>query len=262
MIYNSISVKNILARVYRTFRIDDSDWVYDAVEWAGEALEQIGHIGQYIRKPQVVNIENFNANLPCDLVTLDMVWGEHGRIPYGGSKIEFCNDDYHTGVSNNENQPYYQLEMDKIKCSFESGQVEITYQAYPVDESGFPLIPDVHEYKEAVVWRIISQMLLGGWVPKNSQLNFQYADQKFELFSIRASNRAKFPSPDRMETIRRFFTSIVPDYSQWADGMTGLEQPDQIYIDGHAGNNSGSISNLKKYSYPNQIDNTFGQNTN
>jgi hypothetical protein len=260
MIYNSISVKNILARVYRTFQLDSSDWVYDAIEWAGEAMEQIGHIGQYERKPAVLEIENFKANLPCDLVTLDLVWGDNGRIPYGGSKIEFCKDDYQTGVQNNENLPYYQLEMDKIKTSFESGSVYITYEAYPTDDDGFPMVPDMHEYKEAIAWRIISQMLIGGWTPKNPQLNFQYADQKFELFVVRASNRAKFPSPDRMETIRRFFTSLVPDYTQWSDGMTGLEQPDNIDIDGNTTGGGGSISSLKKYSYPNKLDNNFGQN--
>lgn len=263
MITKSISVKNIIARVYRTFQPQNADWIYDAIEWAGEALEHIGHIGQYERKPHIINVKNHTAVLPCDLVVLESVWYQGKRVPYGGSKIDFCDDKYTTNVDviNNVDFPYYQLELDHIKTSFESGELTIYYQAYKTDEDGFPLIPDEHEFKEAVTWRIVSQMLLQGWQPGNNQINFQIADQKYEQNVVRASNRAKFPTPDRMETIRRFWTQMVPDYTAWADGMVGLEQPDQIHIDGQDGN-SGSISNLKKYSYPNQIDNTFGQNTN
>lgn len=252
MIYQSISIKNILARAYRTFKLDGGDWIYDAVEFAGEAMEDIGHIEQFVRRACDLQVSSFKANLPTDLITLDMVWGEHGRIPYGGSKFELCHDDYLTGSAGNTS-PFYQVEMDKLKVSFESGTVTVTYQAYPVDEDGFPLIPDIHEYKEAIVWRIITQMLLGGYMPKVQGLNFQYADQKYELFRVRAANRAKFPSPDRMEMIRRFFTNPVTNYSEWwSKAMTGIENGAGVdFGDGSGSANQGY--NGDYYHYPNQL---------
>lgn len=253
MIHNLVSVQNILSRVYRTFKLEDPDWIYDAVEWAAEALEDIGHVNQLVRRTREVSINSFNADLPDDLVYLEMVTLDGERVSYSGREARY---------DTKQDDVTYQLEPGKLKIGIDCGTVTLTYRAFPVDEQGFPLVPDIYDVKEALSWRIMSRMMLGGYVPKAQGLNWQIADQKYELFRKAAENQIKMPSPDEMEMIRQFFHSLTPDYSHWKEKMEGLNDPDNIDVStgGTQQSYAGNYTNgMKKYSYPNQINKT-GQN--
>jgi len=73
MIYRNVSSKEILRKVMRDLRPGTTDWVLDAVEWIGEALEHIGASSQLCTKVCLLQIKDHRAKLPSDLFFLNQV---------------------------------------------------------------------------------------------------------------------------------------------------------------------------------------------
>lgn len=110
---------------------------------------------------------------------------------------------------NNHGLHYYNLKPGAIETTFDFGEVELIYTGATSDENGFPLIPDVYEFKEAIAWYIISRLLLGGY--EHPTINWQMADQKWERLRVAARNKLKMPSIDRMQALANMWTSPVFD---------------------------------------------------
>jgi hypothetical protein len=72
-IYKTISSQEILRKVMRDLAPQDSNWMYDAVEWIGEALEHIGASAQLESKTCILNVKNHKSSLPADLYYLEQV---------------------------------------------------------------------------------------------------------------------------------------------------------------------------------------------
>ena len=87
----------------------------------------------------------------------------------------------------------YYVENDKIKTSFTSGQVCLSYMAFPTDDDCYPLVPDDISYKEAMFWYIYKKMLLGGETPVNNGINYTFAEQQWKYYCTQARNAANYP---------------------------------------------------------------------
>ena len=73
MIYKQISSKAIIRKVMRDIKPTHSNWIDDAVEWIGEALEHIGANSQLTMKKVVLTIKEHKAILPTDLYYINQV---------------------------------------------------------------------------------------------------------------------------------------------------------------------------------------------
>jgi hypothetical protein len=67
MIYRYVSGKEILRKVFRDLRPSNADFMHDAIEWMGEALEHIGASAQLCKKTCVIPINDHKGKLPNDL---------------------------------------------------------------------------------------------------------------------------------------------------------------------------------------------------
>jgi hypothetical protein len=72
-IYKHVSSKEIVRKVFRDMKPNNADFVHDAIEWIGEALEHIGASPQLCRKQCVVDIKDHKACLPGDLYYINQV---------------------------------------------------------------------------------------------------------------------------------------------------------------------------------------------
>lgn len=77
MVYNTRSVKEVIAKVYRDLSLSEKSMpMSDMVEWAGEALDKIGAFQQYNIKvtgradAPLLEVSNYQARLPKDLFRL------------------------------------------------------------------------------------------------------------------------------------------------------------------------------------------------
>jgi hypothetical protein len=262
MVYNAVSAKSIIAKVYRDLNIEDPSFEYDAIEWMGEALDWIGAGVQLTDKEEFIIATNHTATLPSDLEALKGVWvvqnaplkdnWQTADFPYDLSKVEDMQkykiersdeqlhdgvgsaatdlqesnvydeyDDYQTvfqrlndiepdaNVSNyvgHNSAESYHLNGNQIKTTFDTGLLLVAYKGIPVDDEGYPLVPDDVAYKEALFWYITKKMILGGY---SSRVDYSTATQMWNKRCTQARNRANFPDMDEYEKFLQSWTKMV-----------------------------------------------------
>ena len=116
----------------------------------------------------------------------------------------------------------YYVENDKIKTSFTSGQVCLSYMAFPTDDDCYPLVPDDISYKEAMFWYIYKKMLLGGETPVNNGINYTFAEQQWKYYCTQARNAANYPDIDRYESFLNQWVRLIPNINRAMSGYENL----------------------------------------
>ena len=70
---NATSAKDIVRKIMRDLNPADGNWIYDAVEWIGEALEHIGAGAHVETKGCILDVKDFKGMLPPDLYYVNQV---------------------------------------------------------------------------------------------------------------------------------------------------------------------------------------------
>lgn len=121
-----------------------------------------------------------------------------------------------------KNKECYYIDTDKIKTSFTSGQVCLSYMAFPTDDDCYPLVPDDISYKEAMFWYIYKKMLLGGETPVNNGINYTFAEQQWKYYCTQARNAANYPDIDRYESYMNQWVRLIPNINRAMSGFENL----------------------------------------
>ncbi len=306
-VYKTTSSKTIIRKVMRDLNPNNDNWIQDAIEWMGEALEHIGSAAQLETKGCILDIVDYKASLPADLYYINQVSinantgavNQEALISQLRNQVKLLNDNLKT-YNNNlndeieksvdgtytsnisvadlkdyeslrkttdheireinarlaviENQylnadslvalaycttnfpkdlhcescvnetaqckECYYVENDRIKTSFSSGKICLSYKALPTDDDCYPLVPDDISYKEAMFWYIYKKMLLGGEMPVNNGINYTFAEQMWQRYCTQARNAANYPDIDRYESFMNQWVRLIPNINR---NMTGFE---------------------------------------
>lgn len=213
MIENYTSVKTVISKVYRDLNLKDEDRIYDMIEWAAEALEQIGAYLQYTHKTVTLQVEGFRVGLPCDFHKIV-------AIEHGNRHLRYLSGDYDTYYHQNDSKNLrtsevsglgYTVNSAFINTNFEKGQIILSYLAIPVDSDEMPLIPDNVSYREAIFWYIVMKMFLGGHTHPTPQIfNYIMAEQRWHHYCSQARGKANMPNADMIESIKNAWVRLKP----------------------------------------------------
>lgn len=258
-----VSSKYIVGRVMREFKLKQiSNHISDIHEWIGEACEMIRVSTALVKKSSpnegetgALMVSSHRVAIPSDFVDYFYVEYQGLTLPLGGDKSGFGlpnhsrTTDIRTGskrygsliyedgtpVSDTDfqrpalyNGEYHLMNDDYIQTSFEEGHIKLHYLALPVDDCGFPMIPDKAFYKQAAVWYVIRNLLGQGY--KHPVFSYEYADQKFEEFMPRAQNQLKAPNAAQMELFRKLWVRMIPLDNLPTDFFAGAETGEIIDI--------------------------------
>jgi hypothetical protein len=116
----------------------------------------------------------------------------------------------------------YFIENDRIKTSFASGKVCISYKAFPVDDDCYPLVPDDISFKEAMFWYVYKKMLLGGDTPVENGINYIFAEQQWKYYCTQARNAANYPDIDRYESFMNQWVRLIPNINRHSAAFENL----------------------------------------
>lgn len=245
-----ISIKSIVERAYRdTGGILKIDY-YDAIEWAGEAIELIGSPIQLLDKHECLEIEEYKAKLPCELHLLMGV-----RIKGSGISLRYSTDLYHSALVCQDinhgctSDITYTINDDYIFTTFEEGDLEIVYKAIPTDDEGFPLVPDDIKFVKAVKSYIEERIFWKGLLTGKVQ-NYvhQKADIERDWYIGAAQNRGNMPSPDMMESLKNNWIRLIKKIDQHSDGFKSIGQ-EEIRNKGNTKENHGNNDDLNSTTY-------------
>lgn len=116
----------------------------------------------------------------------------------------------------------YQLMDGIIKTSFKEGQVAIAYKTSPVDESGYPLIPDITSVMQAVTSYIIYKVMLRYWYSGREGFGdkYQKAELDWQWYCKQAKSDTFLPyglddHQDMLEYTNKTFKTGLEYYNQF-----------------------------------------------
>lgn len=245
MIYKYVSVFEILEKLFRDNGFTDNVNWEDCVVWAGEALDKIGAYPQYIRKVTgdlenpCLDITNYKAKLPCDFHMLEQIAVNGYSAAYAGNTFHHIEDscmctidhplesdpsiftdnfgnsftNLEGGNANGLKEPYrYDINDNYITLNVKEGKVCIAYVAIPIDENGYPRIPDNESYKEAITKYITMKLDYILW--RNGKISdkvFQHSEREWLWYCGAAKGDGLMPNIDKMEKIKRQFVKLLPN---------------------------------------------------
>lgn len=136
----------------------------DVALYLTKLLSLVGSPFAFERKFEDLEIKNYKALLPCDLVRIDgtlycLNKGEGGFYP-----LLYASDIYHSAIHSEDcpdktcqSDHSYSVNGNHIYTSFETGHVRIAYQGIKTDEEGFPMIPSSVKFGEALKYYVLWQ---------------------------------------------------------------------------------------------------------
>jgi len=222
MTYKTASSKEVVLKVMRDLNVQNDNFVLDALEWIGEALEHIGCGANIEDKIAVVQTTSHSAALPAGLYSLVQV----GYNPEDYEKVPEKNDSpAHPGkyvdqsligdVEDYERQTFF-VSGGYIKTSFPAGYLAVGYSGISVDADGYPLIPDDISFREAFFWYIFKKMIMRGENPNPTEFNYLVAEQQWMKYCTQARNAHVFPDISQYQNFAENWVSLLPDHSAFS----------------------------------------------
>ncbi len=237
MEHNKVSIKEVVGRVLRATRVQDSSYIPDIIRWISDAsgLMRTKWALEYNFSDE--QIHNYRVEFPCGLVRLMAVEYEKKRLRQKNtSRSPMVHDRPGEAVgtsmwvsgmeaytSPNGNTAYRPTDFPvefhpriwytedgpgAILVSIQEGSVRLHYRSIPHDKDGWPLIPDVPKYLEALYWYARTKMIESGW--QDPVMDWQTCNSMWEDYRNQGKNAISYPSTNRMEEVADMYTLIPP----------------------------------------------------
>lgn len=239
MITNYKSIKSILAKIYRDFGHTTEVNEAHVVEWIAEALAKIGSFYQYEQIKTCLELdENGKAKLPDNFYRLvdiayqsqPLSWASNSLITdyvCEGCVITTCcsnnnfyiNDCYIvTDISNSTpdaNNP-------KLLC--------ISYLGIPVDDEGYPKVPDDVYFDEALASYVTFKIDYRDW--RKGQITdkvFLKSEQEWLFYVNSARGSANMPSVAQMENLKNAWVRLIPKQDEYNNFFANNSKQERRY---------------------------------
>jgi len=232
-----VSYKRIIEKLFQKYGFKDKvEWSV-ILEWIGDGMDLIGANDTYINKvtgmdplTPTIKIVDYRGDLPCDIYKCIQVREYCSKIP-----MRYSTDSFHR-TNNSERNPNpnsnpdytYQLTDSHIFTNFSEGEVEMSYTAFPIDEQGYPMIPDDVKFIRAMVDYIASQLSIKLWIEGSiDDKKFQWIQQESGFSTGAAHTRASLQNLDQAESFKNAILRLVPTINQHGDGFVYLGQAEE-----------------------------------
>lgn len=228
MIYKFKSAKYIINKVISLLPSTTEINEEDLLSFISEALGEISSVDMLINLFDVVEIENYVGELPCDFATLrqfslcgrPVIKNSHtfGPLKDKTSTVEttyqidgtvYQESDLpqlassSTVYSNNE----YEIRDGFVYTNFESGDLYISYWAYPLDEEGYPLVPDLDIFDTGLRYYCLYMSYMKMWLnnDETARDKMMFFDTKWNDFKPKLRGKAGSPDLNTLENIKRIW---------------------------------------------------------
>jgi hypothetical protein len=263
-----ISLKRVVEDV-----IQNHPFVDYEIDWAkivgitARTLKLFGIPQYYINKKHIVDIEDHRGELPENYLYFDLFINCKTKLPlkYTGDEslinlhgdclnaTQQCNCESpvpsngsytfkgHLPIFSSFCDSTFRINEHFIFTSFKEGQVAIYYRAIPVDDEGYPMIPDNEAFIRALELQIAKQIAYELWVmDKLSDKVYQEVKRNASWAKANAIGEHRIPDKDRLEYwLHSFRLTLIPNIHNHSNRFAWNRQ----HIVNHTTNNfqQGSI---------------------
>ena len=282
MIYNYTNCESVIAKVLADLDSTDiRNRISDMREWIFEAVDKIGAPMQYINNEAVLQIEDHQVPLPIDIHAIDTVayakrekgpWvvmlpttkafkepvRKHMKPeePLMPEKITSQSQFYTINTMKYINRmlldkqldaPEYFIKPGWMVINKPHGFVKLSYKSIAVDERGYPLIPDLTSYQEAIYWYVVMKLSFPKFIQGNlsgnnskysakySQQSYFYIQQQWNFYRNQAYAEAMMPTAGDMKNIKHDWNKLIPDYDADDGFFQNVNKEQKFYNDYYYG---------------------------
>ncbi len=257
MIYKYTSCESVIAKIMADLNMAEKDTrVTDMREWIFEAVEKIGAPMQYIQKEtDPIPVEDHQVPIPDDVHDISSIaWSPNpgdvwipmrpnnasfkeprrqytrpgaAGLPPMKHKLPTTQAEFFTNQGTlpleralgDLHEPLYFIKPGWVVTNKASGFIKIAYKAIAVDDRGYPLIPDLASYQEAVYWYVVMKLKfpkflngsLGGH-RKYTPNVYATITQNWHFYRNQAYAEAMMPTEGDMRGIKNEWTKLIPDW--------------------------------------------------
>ena len=124
----------------------------------------------------------------------------------------------------------YVVSGNYIKTNLRTGYLMISYQAVPVDNEGYPMIPDNESFEEAIYWYINMKLTYPEWKMGRVRDAVYYdAKSSWNFYRKQAYATALMPNTDQLESIKNAWLRLVPEIDEHSTFFSHLNDKQVIY---------------------------------
>lgn len=144
-------------------------------------------------------------------------------------------------------KPEYFVKPGWLVVNKNKGFVKLSYKSIAVDERGYPLIPDLTSYQEAVYWYVVMKLsfpkFMSGKLSGNgskygakyAQQTYFYIQQQWNFYRNQAYAEAMMPTADDMENIKNDWNKLVPEWDARDTFFKDINKQQSVYTDYYYG---------------------------
>ncbi len=218
MVHGTISYKTLIAKLYRDLNINEEINESSVLEWISEALDKIGAYAQYEEYKECITLQNGKAKLPSNFYKLKDIWYNNKPLSWTslsvstaytceGSNIPTCcthNNFYIEGC--------YIITDITIDQSESAQHLNIVYLGVPIDEEGYPLIPNDVYFIEACAKYVTYMLDHSEWRKGNiTDKVFQFSEREWLWYCGAAKGAANMPDTAKMENLKNVWVRLIPN---------------------------------------------------
>ena len=120
---------------------------------------------------------------------------------------------------NRDQEPCYMIKPGWIVTNKKYGFIKLAYKAMATDERGYPLIPDLQSYQEAIYWYVTMKLsfpkflngTLGGKSRSNANV-YMYLQGQWNFYRNQAYAEAMMPTEGDMRSIKNEWNKLIPEW--------------------------------------------------
>ena len=178
----------------------------------------------YEDKQEVLSIQDFRSELPCDCVKVIQVRDENTKYV-----LKYMMSSFNGAPLGSFPKPAYKIQGNYIYTNFREGKVLLSYQAIKVDDDGLPMLPDTPVFLKALESYIKKEYFTILFDLGDLHLNILQNAQNDWAFNA-GHCRAYFtiPSEDEMELIGGIMKRMVPLTEEQSNGYVSTHNKEYI----------------------------------
>lgn len=223
--FNWVSIRTVLDRLLRHPMLQDVT-LEAVVQYTVDFIQIAGCPMQYIDKDAEVDIKDYRGKLPCDLIQINMIKDCKSHHMLRSATDYFDNNHI---KHNDHDDLVFKVQGMILVTNIKEGKVIVSYKSIPIDEDGFPLIPDHPAFLTALESYIKMKYFEVLFDLGKIQAGiFQNTQQQYYWNVGRYQSQFTLPSISEMESITNMLNTLIPMNNQFKQGFKHLGDKELI----------------------------------
>ena len=227
MLVGHTTFKTLMSKLYRDLGVNVEINEAHVVEWIAEVLEKIGSYYQYVEEKVCLDLTDGKALLPCNFFRIKdiaykntaLAWASPSLLTQYGcedSNIPTCCTNNSFYISGNYIITDITTSTGVNATVDESPQINVVYLGVPVDDDGYPLIPDDVYFLEACAKYVTYMLDYKEWRKGNVADKVLLRSETDYLFYVNsARGSANMPSAGQLENLKNVWVRLIPKQNEY-----------------------------------------------